>query len=154
MAKTAEEPIHILAMIVCDAIARDECTGRLTAQGLFINLIRPSFPYVHESVAVYAAMSDVRGNVAVRVQLVNSDGAVIVPGHNMALRTASPVDECQFVARMLGVKFEKPGIYYVQLFANDAFIMERRIVLMPGPLGPPPLLPQNPFPIAPQNQPR
>lgn len=141
MAKNAEEPVHVLAMVVCDAIARDDCTGRLTAQGLFITLIRPVFPYVHESVAVYAVLSDIRGTVPVRVQITDSEGGVLVPGHPMPLRTPSPVEECQFVARMFGVKFERPGVYYAQLFANDAFIMERRIVLMQGPLGPPPPLP-------------
>src|SRR5438876_6706405 len=64
-------PPYALAMVVCDAIWCDPGSGKRTILGCFSAIFAKQFPAVHPIMAVYVALTDGRGKVQIRLQIVD-----------------------------------------------------------------------------------
>lgn len=124
-------PPYPLAMVVCDNIHRDPGTGKPFLLGCFSVIHAREFPAVHPLLALYVSVTNGRGTVPFRVQLVDVN------------EERDPIwlieDEVEFpdprvVAEMCfyltGLTFVEPGEYRFQLFASNEFLMERRILVV------------------------
>jgi len=127
-------PPYPLAMVACDAVHRDQTTGKRTLLGLFSTIRAAQLPYVHPRLAVYVALTDARGRLPVALRLVhaNEDRAALFEARTeVEFGDPRAIVEIDFHVRE--VRFETAGEYRFQLEAAGQLLMERRIlVFTPG----------------------
>ena len=117
-----------LAMVMCDLIWHDSYSGKHSLLGAFSQLNSSTFPFIHERLAVYVLLTDGHGTVKLRLQLVDVDEQrppIVQIDVEQPFRDPTAVNESSFTFNNL--LFESPGEYRLQLFANDEFVMERRL---------------------------
>ena len=119
-----------LAMVIADAIWRDPGTGKRTILGCFSLIAAREFPAVHPQLAVYVAITDGRGTVPFRVQMVDmeEEGEPIFQAEG-EVQFEDPRSIIEMDFHFAGVTFPHPGEYRIQLFASGEFLLERRIVI-------------------------
>lgn len=119
-----------LAMVVCDGIWRDPYTGKFTLIGTFSALSGASFPLVHPVLSVYVSLTDGRGEFPVELELVDVDEL-----REPIFKTEQPIQfhdpriMAELVFLATNIQFPEPGEYRLKLFANQEFMIERRIVV-------------------------
>lgn len=124
-----------LAMVVCDFIYRDPYTGKFTLTGTFSQITGRTFPLKHPHLFVYSALTGGRGEIPLRMELWHADEedqplSVIEDKINC---TQDPRATHEIAFGFNGLVFPKPGEYRLSLFANDEFMVERRILVLKQP---------------------
>ncbi len=117
-----------LAIVMCDLIWFDSFSGKHSLLGAFSQLNSSTFPFVHERLAVYVLLTNGHGTVKLRLQVVDIDEQrppVLQIEVEQRYPDPTVVTESSFTFNNL--LFEAPGDYRLQLFANDEFLMERRL---------------------------
>lgn len=122
-----------LALVVCDHVWRDPSTGKMTILGTFSSIGGVELPLVHPQIAVYAALTDGKGHIRIKLRLIDCDeyGEPIFQ-NELECQIPDPrmVVELAFIAN--GLVFSSFGEYRLQLYFNDEFAMERRILVVKG----------------------
>lgn len=123
-------PPYPLAMVVADAIWRDPATNKRTILGCFSTIGARSFPTVHPQLAVYVALTDGRGRVPIKLQMVHVDddsnpifqaeGEVEFPDPRVVL-------EMDF--GFGNIVIPEPAEYRIQLLVSNDLVLERRIIV-------------------------
>jgi hypothetical protein len=133
----AREPIQAplcLALVLADAIWRDQATQKRTILGTFSALFAAQFP-ASQNMSVYCALTDGRGITKVELRIVDIQ--------DEDLPIASATAEVDFSdSRMVveidtilgGVVFPHPGEYRIQMLGAGDLMMERRLVVIHAPL--------------------
>ncbi len=120
-----------LAMVVCDFIWRDPFTTKKTLIGTFSVIGGTSFPLIHPSMDVYVSLTDGIGKCTVRLELadVNDEREpIFVLEQDVEFEDPRIVLEAVF--QISGTTFPRPGEYRFKLFANQEFLIERRLILV------------------------
>ena len=123
-------PPYALALGICDLIYRDRGTGKRFILGCFSVLHATDFPAVHPALCIYLDMTNGRGPVTIKVQIIDSDelqeplwvGESVVDFVDPRM-----VAELDFIVG--GVRFPEAGEYRVQVYADNQFIVERRLLV-------------------------
>jgi hypothetical protein len=121
-------PPYALAIGICDSIHRDRSTGKRYILGCFSALQAIEFPAVQPTLCIYVDLTNGRGQVPVRVQIVDA-----VEEREPIWMVESVVDfsDPRSVAEMDfmtgNVTFPDAGEYRVQVFAAGQFVIERRL---------------------------
>lgn len=121
-----------LAMVLCDFIHRDPGTGKCTLIGTFSTIGAKQFPNIHPLFCLYVALTDGRGDLRVRVDLVKLDAA----GDSTIFESESlVVFEDPLAILELGfflekVTFDTEGEYRIRLHVENEFLLERRLIAM------------------------
>jgi hypothetical protein len=119
-----------LAIIVCDAIHIDQSTGKRTLLGLFSEIGASAFPCRHPLLAVHVSLTDGRGLVPLKFRLVDCDEV-----HDPLFEATSDVPFTdpraimEFGFAIPNLEFPAPGEYRFQVFANNEFVIERRLIV-------------------------
>jgi hypothetical protein len=123
-------PPYALAIGICDLIYRDRGTGKRFILGCFSALHAVEFPAVHPALGVYLDLTNGRGQVPVRVQIVDAEeDADPLAAIEQVIEFADPRIVAELDFMFGGVTFPNPGEYRVQVFANDQFVIERRLLV-------------------------
>ncbi|MEX2288312.1 MAG: hypothetical protein WD648_14550 [Planctomycetaceae bacterium] len=119
-----------LAMVVCDFIYRDPFTGKYTLTGLFSTIAGMEFPLVHPHLHVYTALTGGRGRIQLRLEITSADDdggpLAVVQGEVDSADDPRVIQELGIVFG--GLVFPKPGEYRISLYANNEFMVERRLL--------------------------
>ena len=128
----AEMPLpYVVAMVFCNAITVELGSNNITLHGCFSAIFAMSFPAVHPRMAVYVALTNGRGNVPFRLLLVHSEGdskPVFEAGGT--IQFTDPLATVELRVPIPPASFPQPGVYFLQLYANNQFLMERRLLVM------------------------
>jgi len=122
-------PPVLLTAIVCDTVILDKLTGKGTVVGIFDTINAPRFPARHDALFVFCQLTNGRGQVPIRVRIVDleNDEALIheaeVLGRFEDVRQVANV-----IVRIGGLEFPRPGEYRMQVYAGTDFLGERRIL--------------------------
>lgn len=123
-------PPYPLAMVVCDNIHRDPGTGKPFILGCFTVIHARKFPATHPVMGLYIELTNGRGKVPCRVQLVDANEEREPLWVTEAdLEFPDPRMVLQMVFLLGRITFSEPGEYRIQLFACGDFLMERRILV-------------------------
>jgi hypothetical protein len=123
----AAQPIHILAMVICDSVARDDLTRRLTIINTLSGYVVDAFPATLTPFAVYLAMSEVHQPAILRISVVNEADEILFETEEGYVAASNPTIPVEFVMRFSGVVIEAPGDYFLRLTADGVYIVERRL---------------------------
>lgn len=123
-------PPDALAIGICDLIHRDRGTGKRFIMGCFSVIHARTFPVKHPVLGVYLDLTNGRGKVPIKVQVIDCDEER-EPIWSAELEFDFPdprmIAELDF---MTPLEFPEPGEYRVQVFASGEFVIERRLVLI------------------------
>jgi hypothetical protein len=130
---TGQEPL-VLALSLCEYAHRHPITGQFSILGTIHWLELPQFPYRYPLLYVYGCLSDGRGSPSIVVRLVDIDESrPPVFERRFTVPFADPDIVVEFGLEAPNIVFPAPGKYRLQLNANNATILERRI-RVEGPL--------------------
>lgn len=104
------------ALVLCDAIHRDDGTGKFYLAGTFTHLQSPTFPVVLAKWSLYARILDASGPCEARVRIVNlSSNEALGESGPLALSIEDRVVGREFGFQLPPVGFASPGAYAVEL---------------------------------------
>ena len=124
-------PPFALSVGVCDLLYRDRGTGKRFILGCFSTIHAKLFPVKHPALGVYLDLTNGRGQVSIKVQIIDSDEdrePIWTTELEFDFSDPRMVAELDFMVG--GLEFPEPGEYRVQAFANGEFIIERRLLLI------------------------
>ena len=122
------------AMVICDGVWQDPYTSKFTLIGTFSSIGGRTFPLVHPIMSVYVSLTDGRGKLPVRIELVDVDEQrEPILGMSDDVDFFDPRMIFEGVFQAMGVVFPEAGEYRLKLFANNEFLIERRILVLPPP---------------------
>jgi hypothetical protein len=117
-----------LTLLICDGAHRDPSTGKWTLLGLFNSIHARDFPITHPQLIAYLALTEARGTVPIRFQIVDTDESESLLFHvDTELKVNDPRVVADVVIPIRDVKFPQAGEYRLQVYACNQFLIERRI---------------------------
>ena len=130
--KAKVPPPYPLAIVICDDIHQDPATGKRYLLGTFSVIHARVFPAVHPRLAVLVVLTNGRGKVPFKFQLVDADeerDPLFVAEGELEFTDPRAILELGF--SLSNLTFPAPGEYRFQFFGSDEFLIERRMVLAP-----------------------
>lgn len=125
----SDVPPMLLSAIICDRVIFDRITNMPSIINIIQNINSPKFPLRHSSLVFFCELTNGHGVTLAKVRLVDADDAENVLFEKSGNLEFSNVKQILSLAlNMQGIIFPKPGEYRFQLFANDTFLGERRII--------------------------
>jgi hypothetical protein len=127
------------ALLLADFIHRDARNGKYDVYGVFNLVSCPCFPATLPDPWVYVALTEIYGPTAVRVRVVSADEDEPCFSAELTASAPDPVTVVEAAFPVRGVSFSNPGLYRLQLVADEVVIAERRFQLIatdhliPGP---------------------
>ena len=104
-------------VILCDAIGTGQ--GKKTLYGLFSTISAPQFPCIHPHCCLALEFSANDGDHELALTIVNSQGEDIIPPPPVLhIRNDNPMGLITVDINLNGLRFERPGIYTIQLFLD------------------------------------
>jgi hypothetical protein len=127
-----QQPPEVLALVVADHVHRDDMTGKYFILGTRFIIGAREFPWRHPALAVYAVLTDGRGETEVQVRLVDQDEeSEPVFESEIAVRFSDPTTDVEVVFFLNDLVFPAPGWYRLRLYGAGQFLCERSILIMP-----------------------
>lgn len=121
---------QVLAMVVCDDIHNDPWTGKRTILGVFTAVRPTSYPVVLPRFAVYLTLTECRGDVPIRIRVIDVDEerTPVFDSGDLRVNGPNPVGIIEVDVRINGAQIPAAGYYLVQLFSYSTPICERRLL--------------------------
>src|SRR5262245_29621977 len=126
-------PLKGQSLVICDAVHKDQTTGKFTLLGTFSALFAPGFPCRHPQIAVYAAVNECRQPTPVRLRLVRinpddgSDEQVFaIDGE---VNASDPLETIEIGLAGKNVVFPAAGEYRLQLESDGDILLSRRLIV-------------------------
>ena len=122
-------PPMLLAALVCDTVIVDAITGKGTVVGIFDMINAPAYPVRHGTLFVFCQLTNGRGRVDVRADIVDLENDERIIENNQVQAEFVDVRQvANVILQFVGLVFPHPGEYRVQIFAGTEFLGERRIL--------------------------
>src|SRR5437868_2750361 len=112
-------PPYALSIGICDLIYRDRGTGKRFILGCFSALHAIEFPAIHPNLGIYLDLTNGRGQVHIRVRVVDTDeerDPIWTADADIDFPDPRMIAELDF--NIGGLTFAAPGEYRVQVFAG------------------------------------
>lgn len=130
MSKNPAEAPMGLALQICDTVIDDRATGKKSLIGLFDRIHAATFPCVHPALSVFAAVSSVRGEVPCEIICRHADGEPVALAAKGNINIPDPNRVVELVFNFKGVRFLKPGTYWLHFLVGEMPIMMRPLFLI------------------------
>jgi hypothetical protein len=117
-------------LLVCDGAHRDPGSGKWTLLGLFNSINSKGFPITHPQMICYVAVTNVKGKMPLRLQIVASDRKdEVFYKVEAELTVNDPKGVAELVIPIQRVTFVRPAEYLLQVYGNNQFLGERSIIV-------------------------
>jgi hypothetical protein len=116
----------IVDFVLCDGVARDLSTGRLSLLGLRREIVALEVP-VKVTFAAFVRMTNVRESIPVHFRIVDASGELIF--ESLETELPKPADEMLDVISIMhfpDVELPQYGPYFVQVWRPERYIMEKK----------------------------
>jgi hypothetical protein len=117
----------LLALVLCDSIIREAGTNKLSLIGTFNGVFSNTFPCTHPSLSVYLAITEGRGKVPCILRMTSLDQNQVIfelPGQ---IEFGGPTSVGELVFQLQSVRFETPGVYAIEFWANGDLLGSRKV---------------------------
>jgi hypothetical protein len=117
----------LLALVLCDTIIREAGTNKLSLIGTFNGVFSNTFPCTHPSLSVYLAITEGRGKVPCILRMTSLDENKTIfelPGQ---IEFGGPTSVGELVFQLQSVRFETPGVYAIEFWANGDLLGSRKV---------------------------
>jgi hypothetical protein len=130
-------PPQAVALVLADQVYRDPSNNKCFILGTYNAVYSASFPCLRQTMSLYAALTDGRGTVPIRLVLTDADeelGALALAEGTAEM--TNPLANLEVVFNLNNVVLPRPGQYRLQLFACGELLRElplHALLLTPGP---------------------
>lgn len=133
----ASGPLPFLsAMLIADLAIREEGTGKASLIGIFENVNAQSFPYRHNSLVVYAKMTDAEGPYDFTLELIRLEEATKIAEATVSAKAPDRMGVGELVLSLTNLVLPAPGLYEFRLLANGRHVGSKTFrVIQSKPLG-------------------
>ncbi len=109
------------AMLICDKVITEAGTNKKSLIGIFENINARKFPCVHAFLSVYIKLTDAQGAYKFRLDLVDLESGTVIGNGKIPddVTIPDPLSTHELIFNLAGLKFNHPGKYEFQIFAND-----------------------------------
>lgn len=115
-----------IALVLCDAIYRDDTSGKTALVGLFSNIFARRVPVVHPRLAVFASVTGLREHSHARIEIVNVESdQTIASASGPFPPGATPLVVAEMNFTFGNLRFPEEGLYEVRFWVNDHPLMSR-----------------------------
>ena len=119
------------AVLLCDDVIREADTGKMTLVGIFDRVMGPAFPLSWTRPAsVYARVTDAHGHYTFRLDLVDLERDQTIGRIELPFQLEDRIASHDLVFPMNGMRFERPGNYEFQLFADLRYVGGMRLYVL------------------------
>lgn len=117
------------AILLADAVLRDEYSGKCTVVGIFDSISAAAFPAEHRNLWLYLSLTELHGSADIEVRIVTADEdeTVLFGGPLPRVDSESPLLVHEVPAVIDRVVFPAPGEYRLQLLVGVEVFAERRL---------------------------
>jgi hypothetical protein len=120
-------------MILCDHVHRDSATNKCSILGTFSNIVSSEFPAT-QGFCIYFALTDGDGKHEVRVRIQHAkhfgtDQFQFQTTNGAKIDFENPLMVLEGVF-VLKVKFDEPGLYFVELECGSQILMSRKLLIV------------------------
>lgn len=130
MAAAKDRPLlNPLSILLCKGISSDLRTGQLHLNGIFDVLEADSFP-CRFTFCTFVSYSAARGHLGAHFRIVDVEDKLI--GQSKLTTMAASDDPLQiqtFFDALTNIEFPDFGSYFVQLWVNERYTMEHRLLI-------------------------
>jgi Family of unknown function (DUF6941) len=107
-----QQPPEVLALLIADHVHRDEESGKLFLLGTRNSVGAREFPWTQARLAVYAALTDGRGETRLELRLVDvEESREPVLAHEVGVNFEDPTEDLEVVFLLNDIVFPEPGDY-------------------------------------------
>ena len=122
-------PPILLSVIICDQVITDLITRKNTLVGVFDNINAIQFPARHAWLAIFCQLTNGRGRVPITVRLVDvGDSDTVLGEFKVEESFKDPREVRNLRLDIGGTVFPHEGEYRFQIYADEEFLGERRII--------------------------
>jgi hypothetical protein len=125
--KLGQPPPIVQAMLLADHIHIDPATGKRYILGTYNQLMGVRFPHIVSRLNLFIALTEAHGPTLLRVRVVDMDeefGSLVESTHSANMFNPN---DLYYFSLTLSVTFPTPGIYRIQLFAENELLRELRL---------------------------
>ena len=128
----SREPV-VRSVELCRGVLVDPATGEWSLVGLVHKLTADALPYLAPRLAVYVALTDAVGRLALGLRVADADDArPAVLDITVEFTAADPLGVSQMDATLDHLRFPAAGMYAVQLLFDGKLLAERRLHVAAG----------------------
>lgn len=118
-------------MLVCDAFYKDPATGKGTILGTFSSIGGTEFPLQVAGFTLFMSLTDAHGKVPLKIKVVDAaDEGDAIAEVGVEVEFQDPIVVMDLIMSVGNIIFPSPGEYRLQLYGNDEFVVERRILIV------------------------
>ena len=124
------DPCMCLAMLVADKVFREEGTGKSHIAGTFSRLGARKFPWVHDTMHVYLALTDIAPGThacEARFTYLDDDAQLLSAKSEIKSDDKLQVIEINYCFRRAA--FPRPGELEIAFYMDDQYVMRRKFVV-------------------------
>lgn len=105
--------------LLCDDV-RQEINGKYFLIGLFDSIAAHKFPLTYSRLVIVNRWCSGEGNFQEISRIVRPDQTTpLVEGQAIPIRLPNPVAHCTNVQAFMNLKFEEPGVHWVEVLLNN-----------------------------------
>jgi hypothetical protein len=121
-------PLVVKAFLICDYVIHEQGSNKKSLIGVFHHIGARRFPCRHGQLAIYANITNAKGDYVFRLSLANlKDGTEIGHGETPPLKIADRLQTAELAFRLQNLVFPEAGQYEFHLFANDELIAQKEL---------------------------
>ncbi len=114
-----------LAIILCDAIAREESSKKLTVSGVFNNIVASEFPARHRKMFVLLTLAGGWGEYELSLHIQHEETALDLLEFKGPFTMDDPSEVADLDVEIEDLLFPEPGRYCVCLSVDGTIIKQR-----------------------------
>jgi len=119
----------LLYSIMCDAIARGP-EGKMTLYGIFDRIVARKMPTTHRSLTIVTTWQSGDREYKMRIRILDPKGKQIFKTPEMPFKLRGKFAKSEMVVELNNMRFERPGIYLIQVLLNSEVKTEYPLSVM------------------------
>lgn len=125
--KLGQPPPIVQAMLLADHIHIDPATGKRYILGTYNQLMAGKFPNAVPRLCLFIALTEAHGPTLLRLRVVDMDEEIGTLAESTHPATMFNPNDLYYFSINLSVTFPVPGLYRIQLFAENELLRELRL---------------------------
>jgi hypothetical protein len=123
-----EVPPILLSVVICDRVIFDKVTGMPSIINIIQNINAPKYPIRYPLLVFFCELTNGHGKTNIRIRLIEEQEEKVIFEQKGVAEFKDVKQVVSLALNLQGVALPHEGEYRFQIFAEDNFLGERRIV--------------------------
>lgn len=118
-----------LVLVACDMLIEDKQSSKKSLIGLFDRLYAGTFPCTHPAMTVMVSLTSGRGDYPCELVCRHADSETVAFSAKGKIAFREPSQVLDLVFHLKGVRFTKPGTYWLHFLVDDVPVLMRPLFI-------------------------